>query len=163
MTRARPQILSLNGGEVDHEIIARSDIDSYANKAQVFENAVPAVKGGFFRAPGTRFIGRTANSGGEDLAAVVRTWRFSRQQSFTIELSPGLLRLVYGTGHVISGHVEGTFDAGGWVDDSTGSATSSASSPSWPDQPTPSVDVTDDLYDRIAWEEFLATINGGYR
>lgn len=137
MTKARPQILSLNGGEVDEETIARSDIDSYANKAQLMVNAVPAIKGGMFRAPGTRFIGRTLRGGGEDMFAVARPWRFSRPQAFTAEISNGRMRLVFGVGYIQTGAGEATFDAGGWTDDSSGGGGSAETPPTWPAQPGP--------------------------
>lgn len=140
MTKARPQVLSLNGGEVDRETIARSDIESYANKAQVFENALPGLKGGMWRAPGSRFIGFTYQGPGEDLACNIRTWRYSRAQAFTIELAPGALRLIYGTGFVQVGGANAEADAGGWVDDSDGGAVADPEAPPW--QPPPDVPDT---------------------
>ena len=136
MTRARPQILALNGGEVDGETIGRSDLESYANKAQVMENAVLSVKGGMFRAPGTRFIGRALSGAGADLPTVVRSWRFSRRQGFTLEIAPGGVRIVYGTGYVATGAAEATF-AANWVDDSEGGGGTSEDEPTWPEPPPP--------------------------
>lgn len=134
MTKARPQILSLNGGEVDGEAIARSDIDSYANKAQLMQNALLAIKGGLFRAPGTRFIGRTLRIGSEDAPSVVRPWRFSRAQAFTSEIANGKVRIVYGVGYVQTGPGDGTF-AASWVDSSSGGGGSSEGDPPWQDPP----------------------------
>lgn len=136
MTRARPQVLSLNGGEVDEEAIARSDMESYANKAAVYENALPAVKGGLFRAPGSEFIGATLAAGvGEDAFSIVRPWRFSRSQAFTLEFSQEQLRIVFGTGYVQTAGGDASFDEAGWVDDSTGGASSSDDPPDWSDGP----------------------------
>lgn len=152
MTRARPQVLSLNGGEVDDEIIARSDIDSYANKAAVYENAVPAVKGGLFRAPGTEFLARTMPGVvSEDMAAVVRSWRFSRSQAFTLEIGHTRMRFAYGSGYVQAGSGAGVFGSS-WTDNSTGGASASESEPTWPAPPTPppapSVTTADNPYNQ---------------
>lgn len=136
MTRARPAVLSLNGGEVDREAICRSDIDSYANKAQIYENAVPAVKGGLFRAPGSEWIG-AALPGGiyEDAFSIVRPWRFSRSQAFTLEFSNEQLRIVFGSGYVQTAGGDATFDVAGWVDGSSGGGGSSQDPPDWNDGP----------------------------
>lgn len=131
MTKARPQVLALNRGEVDLEAIARSDLDSYASSAQVMENAHPAVKGGMFRSPGTCFIGEAL--GGPGFLTLVRPWRFSRRQAFTLEVSHEALRIVYGTGYIQTGPGDGSF--GAWVDASTGGATISTVDPDW--QPGP--------------------------
>lgn len=137
MSKARPQVLSLNGGEVDREVIARSEIDSYSNKAQIYVNALPAIKGGMFRGPGTRFIGRTLEGAlNEDMPAVVRPWRFSRRQAFTIEIGVGVLRLVYGVGYLQTGAGVAVFDSG-WADASTLGGSSSETEPDWPDPPSP--------------------------
>lgn len=136
MPKARPFYSGLNGGEVDRETVARSDVESYANKSEVFENALPALKGGMFRAPGTYWLGYTIDAAGEDLAAALRTWRFSRAQAFTLELSAGRIRPMFGTGFVQVGSGAGVFDAGGWDDDSEGGATTAAAEPDWPEPPT---------------------------
>jgi hypothetical protein len=136
VSKARPGVLSLNGGEVDREVIARSDIESYANKAQVMENALPGLKGGMFRGPGTRFIGYTAEGPGEDSDCNIRTWRYARSQAFTVEISAGRLRLIYGIGFVQVGGASAEV-SGAWVDASTGGASTDPNAPPW--QPTPEV------------------------
>lgn len=139
MTTVKPQILGLNGGEVDSEVMARSEIDSYANKAAVYENALPALKGGLVRAPGSRHIGFTyagpGQDGAEDLDARLLTWRFSRTQSFTVELCPGRLRLVHGVGYLQGGGAKASF-AASWTDASTGGATVTEGDPTWPTTPS---------------------------
>lgn len=131
MSKARPQVLSLNGGEVDRETIARSDLESYANKAQIVENALPAIKGGLFRAPGTRFLGRTIG----DEPAIVRTWRFSRRQAFTLELTQEQMRILYGLGYVQVGGGDATF--GAWADGSSVGGGTNPAAPTWPPPPPP--------------------------
>lgn len=140
MSKARPAVQSLNGGEVDRETIARSDIESYANKSQVMENALPGLKGGMYRGPGTRHIGPTFQAAGEDCACTIRTWRYARSQAFTVELAPGRIRLIYGIGFVQVGGANAEADAGGWVDASTGGASTDPNAPPW--QPVPAVPVT---------------------
>jgi hypothetical protein len=137
VTKARPQILNLNGAEVDREAVARADIDSYANKAQIFENALPAVKGGMFRAPGTRFLAHTAAAAGIDQPSVLRAWRYARTQAFTLEITPGKIRIVFGTAYLITGGAEASFDAGGWGDASSGGGTTSETEPDWSPPPPP--------------------------
>lgn len=149
MTKARPGVMSLNGGEVDAEAIARSDMESYANKSGVMENGVPALKGGMFRAPGSRFIGRTLPlNDHEDMAAIVRTWRFSRSQAFTLELSHERMRIVFGVGYVQTGPGQAEFNVSGWADDST-DATTLPDLPTWPTGPfdplAPGTTYLDDL------------------
>lgn len=137
MTKARPIIPSMNGGEVDRETIARSDMESYSNKAQVMENALPGLKGGMYRAPGSRFLGFTSQGPGEDSAVRVRTWRYARSQAFTVELAPGALRLMFGIGFVQVGGGDGDADGAGWVDDSTGGASTDPNAPPWQPPPEP--------------------------
>lgn len=125
MTRARPFIPSLNGGEVDSEAIARSDLQNYANKAEIYENALPAVKGGWRRAPGSRFIGNSRNNG----FCVLRPWRYSNAQAFVLEYTAGHVRVIQGTGFIQTGPGLGVI--GAWVDASTGTGSSSAAAPAW--------------------------------
>lgn len=133
MAKARPQVLSLNGGEVDLEYDARADLENYQNKSVVFENALPAVKGGMFKAPGTRFIGRTPAGDGEDMFGVLRPWVFGTDQAFVIEFVEGSLRVVSGTGYIQTGL--GASSIATWTDRSTGSATATESDPGWPSDP----------------------------
>lgn len=134
MTKARPQVLALNGGEVDREVIARSDLESYANRAQVMENALPGLKGGMYRAPGSRFLGFTIEAPGEDSPCYVRTWRYARSQAFTVEMSAGRMRLLFGIGFVQVGGGDADVSAG-WVDASTGGGSTDPNAPPW--LPTP--------------------------
>ncbi len=133
MAKARPAILSLNGGEVDQETIARSDIESYSNKNEVFENVLPAVKGGAKRAPGTRYIANTLG----DAFAVLRPWRYSRDQAFVMEMTEEKIRFLQDTedapGFVQAGVVNASI--GSWVDASTGAASTTAAAPTWGVQP----------------------------
>lgn len=135
MTKSRPQVLSLNRGEADGEAIARSDMDSYASTAAFYENALPAVKGGLFRAPGTRHLGQVLSLGpGADLEAVVRPWRYSRRQAFTLEVCHEAIRLVYGAGYVQTAEAVGAFGVS-WTDTSTGGASADSVEPSFPASP----------------------------
>jgi hypothetical protein len=140
MSKARPQILSLNGGEVDGEAIARSDLDSYANKAQVIENALLAVKGGLFRAPGTRFLGYTLHAAGDYQPTIVRTWRYSREQAFVLAIAPYAVRIIYDTGFIQTGLGAASF-ASSWSDDSDGG--SIGGEPTWPNPPAGGASVDD--------------------
>lgn len=131
MTKARPLMPSLNGGEVDGETIARSDIDSYSNKAAVYENALPVLKGGMIRAPGTREIGRCLSLGpNADVPTIVRQWRFTRAQSFTMEITHKQLRIVFGGGYIQTAAGDGAFGAS-WTDTSSGGASADSSEPGW--------------------------------
>lgn len=106
---------------VDAEALARSDIESYANKAEVFQNLLPAVKGGAFKAPGTRYVSNTLSNA----FAVLRPWRYSLSQAFVMEMTAGRIRLIQdGTtpAQVVTGAATGTFP-GTWVNNSSGTST----------------------------------------
>lgn len=90
MTKARPQIVNMNGGEIDGEMLARVDLEGYANRAAVLENAFPRVLGGIEKAPGTRHIARLTTA--EEV--VFERFRFSVDQAFVVVLQSGKLSLI---------------------------------------------------------------------
>lgn len=109
MAKARPGYLSLNGGEIDEELLSRADVESYTSRASVLENALPRVRGGIAKVPGTRHIGQLADA----------PWRlypfsFSVDQSFMLVFGQGTLEIIQGDGFVTAGTA--VAQAGSWVE-----------------------------------------------
>lgn len=100
MAKARPGYLSLNGGEIDEELLARADVESYVSRASVLENALPRVRGGIAKAPGTRHIAEFANQ-----SIRLYPFSFSVDQSFMLVFQPERLTIVQNDGLVEGGTI----------------------------------------------------------
>ena len=126
MSKARPQIVNMNGGEVDGEFLARTDFEGYANRAEILENAFPRVLGGIEKAPGTRHLFSVPTSG----SVVYERFRYSVDQTFVIMLEESKIRIIQGDGLI--GVSSGSRNEGVWAE-----VTPPPPPPPPPPQPTP--------------------------
>ncbi len=126
MSKARPQIVNMNGGEVDGEFLARTDIDGYANRAEILENAFPRVLGGIEKAPGTRHLFRVPTSG----LIVFERFRYSVDQTFVVMLEANKIRIIQEDGLISVS--SGPRNEGAWAE-----ITPPPPPPPPPPQPTP--------------------------
>lgn len=81
---------SFTGGELSPLAAARLDAERYYTSASVVENLVPIPQGPLVRRPGTRFVAATdANQAGRLLR-----FQFSRDDVYTLEATPGKIRVM---------------------------------------------------------------------
>jgi hypothetical protein len=81
--------LSLNqtnftSGEVSPSLYGRVDLSKYANGAAVLENLIVKPQGGFFRRPGTRYVGTVRNSSGY---RKIIPFQFNTTQNYILEFT----------------------------------------------------------------------------
>jgi len=87
---------SFTGGELSPLAAARLDAERYYTSASVVENLVPIPQGPLVRRPGTRFVAATdANQAGRLLR-----FQFSRDDVYTLEATPGKIRVMRNHGLV---------------------------------------------------------------
>jgi len=159
--KQNPAVVSLNGGEVDKETLARIDYEGYRSFAETMENAFPYTQGKMSKAPGSKFIGDVTalavvndEDGGVELdedgaealtegesLAVLRPFVRSRETAYVLELAANQMRFIDNTtGEYVT--IAGTVQAvGAWSDQS-------AAPPAGGDPPITggSSDVVDPFY-----------------
>ena len=105
MAKATPLICSLNAGEIDPILDARSDINKYYSGCRTLQNMVPLVQGGAVRMPGTKYVAEVKTS-----ANSVRlvAFNFSTIQAYILEFGPLYIRVYKDGEQIVTGATEGS-------------------------------------------------------
>ena len=121
MGKARPGLVSFNGGEVGTQTLARADLENYARYAEEMENIFPDLAGSMSKAPGTVYIG-TAPS-----AAILRPFEFAVTSNAVLELTNTQMRIIVDEAYLTLAGADATL--GGWTDQSAAASSGGASAP----------------------------------
>jgi hypothetical protein len=89
MTRSAPTQRSFSSGEVSPLLAGRTDYQRHQTGLATCRGFLPLVEGGFTRAPGTSYLGRTRG----DAAAVLVAFEFSAEDAVTLEFTAGYMRV----------------------------------------------------------------------
>jgi hypothetical protein len=87
--RTAPAQLAFSSGEIDPLLHRRADYQRWQTGLATCRGFLPLAQGGFTRAPGTIFHGRTKG----DAAAILLPFSFAEDDSVVLEMTPGLLRV----------------------------------------------------------------------
>lgn len=122
MTRINPLYNAFNTGEVSPRMLARVDIEKYANACETGVNLLAAPQGGFYRRPGTRYVAEIKNSAN---STYLIPFEFSVTQAYIIEAGANYFRFFRNQGQITvpdtdASITNGTFDSDitGWTDQS---------------------------------------------
>lgn len=89
MTRTRSALLSFASGEIDPLLHQRTDFIRHKTGLALCRGFLPMRQGGFTRAPGTLFRGRTK----DDAVAVQVPFVFATDDAVRLEFTPGVMRV----------------------------------------------------------------------
>lgn len=104
---------AFNAGELAPSMWGRVDVDKYAFGLRRARNVFVQVRGGVSNRPGTRFIGEVPNSG---QPARLVPFQFNRQQTYALEFTPGLIRVIRAGAYVPGVAVATPYAAGDLFD-----------------------------------------------
>lgn len=176
MAKANPPFFAFNGGEVDKETLARSDLELYARTAETMENIFPYTQGKMAKAPGSKFLDDitalavvTEEDGDAELdedddeavtegesLGVLRPFVRAGTLAYVLELAANQIRLI---DNATEAYVQITGTAqtiGAWSDQSSAPSTGGGAPIS-----SGSSDIGDPFYTDINYQ-WISTTEGGY-